>query len=112
MVTLPDLGFAAARIFSNPELIGKDAYVCSDQKTIQECADSFSKILGAQCVYNEVDDETHRNFGYPGCKEMANMEAYYRIDAKNYCESFDLEANKKANPNLVSLEKWIHLNKE
>jgi hypothetical protein len=30
MVTLADLGFGAARIFSNPDLIGKDVYVCSD----------------------------------------------------------------------------------
>jgi hypothetical protein len=42
---------------------------------------------------------------------MANMIAYYRIDAKNICKNFDLAANKRANPNLISLEKWTELNK-
>jgi hypothetical protein len=84
IVALEDLGKAAAAIFNNNKLIGKDIYICSDHQTGNEIAQLYSKNLGVNVVYNAFDNETFRNLGFPGADDMGNMFQFFHDNNEEF----------------------------
>lgn len=73
MVCLKDIGFAAAKIFTDPTLIGKNLGIASDQLTGAEIAQIFSNHLQKKVIYNALDNESYRKLGFPGSDDLGNM---------------------------------------
>lgn len=66
MIAVEDIGVAVSEILDKPELIGKDIYISGDQLTGEEICNLMSEVLQIEMHYNEVDDDTFRNLGFPG----------------------------------------------
>jgi len=82
MVSVEDIGNAVANIFVNQDLIGKEIGFAAEFMTGYQIASLFSKTLGIDCYYNDIDDEAYRNLGFPGAKDMGNMFAFFRTGSE------------------------------
>ena len=109
MVSVSDIGKAAANIFANKLLIGKNAYICSDILTCNEIANLLSKYLESQVSYFKMEDEAYRKLPFPGADDLGNMFAFKRLDV-------NFTKNRKDFSNLIlknteKFDVWLEKNK-
>jgi uncharacterized protein YbjT (DUF2867 family) len=107
-----DIGKCAYGIFKRgDELIGKHVGVAGEQLTCQEMAESFTKALGQEVVYNEITPAQYRGFGFPGADDLGNMFQFYR-DFDEVCNNTrNVQFSKELNPELKSFDMWLADNK-
>lgn len=110
-VAAEDIGkFAYALFKKGEETLGQTLGVAGGQLTGQQMAAAFSKALGEEVLYNEVDPDTYRGFGFPGAEEMGNMFQFYR-DFDEVCnKTRDVARSRELNPELQSFEEWLSKN--
>jgi uncharacterized protein YbjT (DUF2867 family) len=112
-IAASDIGKCALGVFkAGQDYIGKSIGIAGEHLTIQQTANSFSKVLGEEVVYNEVPPEVYRSFDFPGADDMGNMFQFKRDFEEAYCESRDVELSRRLNPALLTFDQWLNQNKD
>jgi len=70
-------------------------------------AEKFSKALGEEVRYNDVDPDMYRGFGFPGADEMGNMFQWKRDFEAEYVGARDLEVARSLDPELKDFDAWL-----
>jgi hypothetical protein len=111
-MTAEDIGKCAYGLFKlEKEFIGKTIGIAGEHLTIKKMAETLTKVLGVDVVYNEVTPDVFRSFGFPGADDMGNMFQYKRDYEEEYCKARNIDFSRSLNPELMSFEKWVVNNK-
>jgi uncharacterized protein YbjT (DUF2867 family) len=106
-----DIGKCAYGIFKQgSELIGKKVFIAGEHLSGAAMADSLSRALGSEVLYNDVDPDVYRKFGFPGADEMGNMFQFKRDFSEYYAGIRDLNYARKLNPGLQTFDQWLKKN--
>jgi hypothetical protein len=74
---------------------------------------TLSKVLGVgTIVYNAVDADAYRGFGFPGADELGNMFQVYRDFEKEVIGARNLDLARKLNPSLLTYEQFVAKHKD
>jgi uncharacterized protein YbjT (DUF2867 family) len=113
-IAAEDIGKAAYGIFkSGKEYIGKTVGIAGGTLTIEEMGKTLAKVLGfSKVVYNAVDADAYRGFGFPGADEMGNMFQVYRDFEKEVLGARSISTARKLNPALQSFEEFVKNQKQ
>jgi uncharacterized protein YbjT (DUF2867 family) len=107
-IVAEDIGKSAYGIFKRGnDLIGKTVGVSGGHLTGKMIADSFTKALGQEVVYNAVPFDVFRGFGFPGADDLGNMFQFKHDFEDYYCGARSVENTKSLNPSLKSLDEWL-----
>ena len=107
-----DIGKCAFAVFRNGnKYIGKTIGIAGEHLTGKQLAESFSKALGKQVVYNSISADVYRSFGFPGADDMGNMYQFKAEFEEDYCKSRSVELAKTLNPSLQTFDSWLEKNK-
>jgi uncharacterized protein YbjT (DUF2867 family) len=110
-ISSEDIGKCAYGIFKQGgDLIGKKVYIAGEHLTGTQMAASLSKSLGKEVLYNAVDPDVYRGFGFPGADEMGNMFQFKRDFSDYYVGIRDLNFARKLNPDLQTFDQWVAKN--
>ena len=110
-IAVEDIGKCAYGVFKRgDEFKGKTIGVAGGHPTGQEIADSFSKHLGEEVRYNDVDADVFRSFGFPGADDVGNMFQFKRDFNEMYCANRPLDFSRSLNPELQTLDQWMAAN--
>ncbi len=108
-----DIGNCALAVFkAGSKYIRKTIGIAGGHLTGKQMADAYSRVLGREVVYNAIEPEVYRGFGFPGAEDMGNMFQFKRDFEKEYCKSRDLEFTRSLNPSILSFEQWLTQNKD
>jgi len=111
-IAVDDIGKFVYGIFkSGKEYIGKTVGVAGEHLTGYQMADTLTKVLGTEIIFNDVPADTYRAFGFPGAVDMGNMFQFKRDFDEVYCGNRNLELSRKLNPELMTFEQWVTKNK-
>lgn len=106
-----DIGKVAYAIFrQGNEMIGRKVFIAGDHVSGPQMAASLSKAIGKEVVYNDVDPDVYRGFGFPGADEMGNMLQFKRDFNDYYCGIRDINYARQLNPELRSFDQWLEKN--
>ena len=90
------------------EDIGKTGGIYGEALTIKQMGDTISQVLGVgTVVYNAVDADTYRGFGFPGADELGNMFQVYRDFEKEVLGARSVDLAHKLNPELQSYADFV-----
>lgn len=107
-----DIGKCAFAVFKNGDkYIGKTIGIAGEHLTGKQLAESFSKAIGKQVVYNSISADVYRNFGFPGADDMGNMYQFKAEFEEDYCKSRSVELARTLNPSLQTFDGWLEENK-
>ena len=107
-----DIGKSAYSIFKKGnEFIGKTVGISGGHLTGKQMADSFTKALGQEVVYNTVPFDVYRSFGFPGADDVGNMFQFKHDFEEAYCGARSLDFSKSINPELKNFDQWLEENK-
>jgi len=111
-ISAEDIGRSAYSIFKRgSEFIGKKIGISGAHLTGQMMADSFTKALGQEVVYNAVPFDVYRKFGFPGADDLGNMFQFNHDFEDYFCKVRDIDISKSINPTLQSFDQWLAENK-
>lgn len=111
-IAAEDIGKSAYNIFKNGnEFIGKTVGISGGHLTGKQMADSFTKVLGQEVVYNAVPFDVFRSFGFPGADDLGNMFQFKHDFEDYFCGARSIDFSKSINPSLQSLDQWLNENK-
>jgi uncharacterized protein YbjT (DUF2867 family) len=107
-IAAEDIGKCAYGIFkTGTEMVGKRIGIAGEHLTGNEMADSLSKALGEQVVYNKIPADVYRSFGFPGADDLGNMFQFYDEFEKELNKTRDVSMSKQLNPDLMTFEQWL-----
>jgi len=108
-----DIGKIAYGVFkAGDEYVGKTVGVYGEALTIEQMGQTISKVMGVgTVVYNAVDADTYRSFGFPGADELGNMFQVYRDFEKDVLAARSPDLARKLNPELQSYAQFLEKNK-
>ena len=110
-IVAEDIGKSAYGIFKRGnDFIGKTVGVSGGHLTGKMMADSFTKALGQEVVYNAVPFDVFRSFGFPGADDLGNMFQFKHDFEDYYCGARSVEGTKSLNPSLKSFDDWLKEN--
>ena len=110
-IAVEDIGKSAYEIFKRGnEFIGKTVGISGGQLTGQQMADSFSKVLGQEVIYNAVPFDVYRNLGFDGAEDLGNMFQFKHDFEDYFCGIRKVESTKALNPSLQSFDSWLQQN--
>jgi uncharacterized protein YbjT (DUF2867 family) len=111
-IAASDIGKSAFGIFKRGnEFIGKTVGISGGHLTGKQMADSFTKALGQEVVYNAVSFDVFRSFGFPGADDLGNMFQFKHDFEDYFCGVRSIDFSKSINPSLQSFDKWLEENK-
>ena len=111
-IAAEDIGKSAYGIFKRGnEFIGKTVGISGGHLTGRMMADSFTKALGKEVVYNAVPFDVYRGFGFPGAEDLGNMFQFKHDFEDYFCGVRSLEFSKSINPTLQNFDQWLEKNK-
>lgn len=111
-IAAEDIGKCARGIFERgAEFIGRSIGIAGEHPTGTEMAAALSRALGQEIVYNAVEPEIYRSFGFPGADDIGNMFQYKHDFNNEYCALRDLELARSLNPELQTFTQWLEQNK-
>ncbi len=111
-IAAADIGKCALGIFKKPqEFIGKTVGIAGDHLTGEQMAAAMTKALGSKVVYNSVEPEVYRGFGFPGADDLGNMFQFKRDFEGYFVGARSLDVSRSLNPSLQSFDKWLEQNK-
>ena len=111
-IAASDIGKSAFGIFKKGnEFIGKTVGISGGHLTGKQMADSFTKALGQEVVYNAVPFEVFRSFGFPGADDLGNMFQFKHDFEDYFCGVRSIDFSKSINPSLQSFDQWLEENK-
>lgn len=111
-IAVEDIGKSAYSIFkSGSEFIGRTVGISGGHLTGKQMADSFTKALGQEVIYNSVPFDVYRSFGFPGADDVGNMFQFKHDFEEAYCGARSLDFSKSINPELKNFDQWLNENK-
>lgn len=111
-ISAEDIGKSAHSIFKKGnEFIGKKIGISGAHLTGKMMADSFTKALGREVVYNAVPFDVFRGFGFPGADDLGNMFQFNHDFAEYFCGARNIDFSKSLNPSLLNFDQWLADNK-
>ena len=111
-IAVEDIGKSAYNIFKKgSEFIAKTVGISGGHLTGKQMADSFTKALGQEVVYNTVPFDVYRSFGFPGADDVGNMFQFKHDFEAAYCGARSLDFSKAINPELKNFDQWLSENK-
>lgn len=111
-IAAEDIGKCALGVFkAGSKYIGKTIGIAGEHITGKQIAEGFSRVLGQEVVYNAIEPEVYRSFGFPGAEDMGNMFQFKRDFEKEYCQSRDLDLTRSLNPSVLTFNHWLDKNK-
>ena len=113
-IAAEDIGKVAYGIFkAGQEYVGKTVGIYGEALTIEQMGQTLSKVLGVGAiVYNAVDADAYRGFGFPGADELGNMFQVYRDFEQQVIGARSLETARKLNPEMQTYEQFVARHKE
>jgi len=110
-IAVEDIGRSAYGIFKRgDDLIGETVAIAGEHLTGAEMAAALGRAKGMEVVYNAVDPETYRGFGFPGAEDLGNMFQFKRDFQEAFCGPRDPDIARSLNPRLQSFEEWLEEN--
>lgn len=108
-IAAEDIGKVAYGIFkAGDEYIGKTVGIYGEALTIEQMGQTLSKVLGVGAiVYNAVDADAYRGFGFPGADELGNMFQVYRDFEQQVLGARNPDTARKLNPSLMNYEQFV-----
>ena len=107
-----DIGKCAYGIFKKGnEFIGKKVGIAGEHLSGKAMAETFTKALGEEVVYNAVPFDIYRSFGFPGADDIGNMFQFYHDFNEYFTNARSIEFTKSLNPSLKNFETWLKENK-
>jgi uncharacterized protein YbjT (DUF2867 family) len=107
-IAAEDIGRCALGIFrQSSKYVGKTVGIAGEYLTGGEMAKALSLAIGEAVLYNAVDPETYRGFGFPGAADLGNMFQFYRDFEGYFCGARSLEESRALNPQLQTFEQWL-----
>jgi uncharacterized protein YbjT (DUF2867 family) len=108
-----DIGKVAYGIFKAGErYIGKTVGIAGEHLTIPQMGETLSRVLGiGPVVYNDVDPDAYRKFGFQGADEMGNMFQVYRDFEKEVVGARSVTETRLLDPELQTFEQWVQAHK-
>lgn len=111
-IAAADIGKCALGIFRKPqEFIGRTVGIAGEHLTGEQMAKAMTKALGSKVVYNSVEPEVYRGFGFPGADDLGNMFQFKRDFEGYFVGARSLDVSRSLNPSLQSFDKWLEQNK-
>ncbi len=111
-IAAEDIGKCAYGIFKKGnEFIGKTVGISGGHLTGIQMADTFTKELGQEVVYNSVPFDMYRSFGFPGAEDLGNMFQFKHDFEDYFTGARNVEFSKSLNPSLKSFDDWLKENK-
>jgi len=111
-IAAEDIGKSAYNIYKNGnEFIGKTVGISGGHLTGKQMADSFTKALAQEVVYNAVPFDVFRSFGFPGADDLGNMFQFKHDFEDYFCGARSIDISKSINPSLQSFDQWLDENK-
>jgi uncharacterized protein YbjT (DUF2867 family) len=111
-IAVEDIGKSAYEIFKRGnEFVGKTVGISGGQLTGKEMADSFTKTLGQEVVYNAVPFDIYRGLDFPGAEDLGNMFQFKHDFEDYFCGVRNVESAKAINPSMQSFNSWLEANK-
>jgi uncharacterized protein YbjT (DUF2867 family) len=113
-IAAEDIGKTAYGIFkAGNQYIGKTVGIYGEALTVQQMADTLSKVLGVGPIqYNAVDADAYRGFGFPGADELGNMFQADRDFEQQMLANRNIDEARKLNPQLQTFEQFVSKQKE
>jgi len=112
-IAAEDIGKCAYGIFKKGnEFIGKRVGIAGEHLTVKNMADTFTKVLGEEVIYNNVPFDVYRSFGFPAADDVGNMFQFYHDFEDYFCGARSIEFTKSLNPQLKNFDSWLKENKE
>ena len=110
MTSIEDLGPVVSAILKNPgAYIGRTVGLVAEDDPCNIYAETMSRVLGKEIIYQYIPREDYAALGFPGADELANMFEVQRLfipdRKKDKAESYLL------NPGMQSFEHWLSANK-
>jgi uncharacterized protein YbjT (DUF2867 family) len=101
-IAAEDIGKVAYGIFrADQEYVGKTVGIYGEALTIEQMGKAISKVLGVgPIVYNAVEADAYRAFGFPGADELGNMFQVYRDFEQQVIGARSVDLARKLNPEL------------
>lgn len=107
-IAASDIGACALGIFKRGnEFIGKTVGIAGEHLTGTQIASALSRAIGREVVYNAVEPEVFRSFGFPGADDVGNMFQFKRDFESDFCGARDLNFTRSLNPGLQTFEEWL-----
>ena len=111
-IAASDIGKCALGLLKKPqEFVGKTVGIAGDHLTGEQMASAMSKAFGSKVVYNSVEPEVYRGFGFPGADDLGNMFQFKRDFEGYFVGARSLDVSRGLNPSLQSFDKWLEQNK-
>jgi hypothetical protein len=113
-IAAEDIGKVAYGVFkAGQEYIGKTVGIYGEALTIEQMGKTISKVLNVgTIVYNAVDADTYRGFGFPGADELGNMFQVYRDFEKEVIGARSADLARRLNADLQSYEQFVAKHKD
>jgi uncharacterized protein YbjT (DUF2867 family) len=108
MIAVEDIGRAALEIFKHhEEFVGKTVGIAGDSLPVSEIAQIMTEVLNRPVTYVPIPLESFRGLGFPGADDVANMYAYYVLDAEGF-------ANRRKYDGIrfQSFRDWLEAHKD
>jgi uncharacterized protein YbjT (DUF2867 family) len=111
-IAVADIGKCALGIFKRgSEFIGKYVAISGEQPTGKEMSEKMTRALGRDVLYQDVQPEVYRAFGFPGADDLGNMFQFKRDFNDAFCTPRDPKIARSINPELQNLDTWLAENK-
>ena len=111
-IAAEDIGRCAYGIFKRgQEFAGKTVGISGEHLTGEQMAAAFTRALGEEVHYNEIEPAVYRSFGFPGADDLGNMFQFNRDFEPVFCGARSLEVSRTLNPSLQTLDGWLAKNK-
>jgi uncharacterized protein YbjT (DUF2867 family) len=113
-ISAEDIGKVAYGIFkAGKKYIGGTVGIAGGMLTIEEMGNVLVKTLGvSKVVYNAVEPDAYRGFGFPGADEYGNMFQVYRDFEKAVVGARSVDVSRELNPALESFEQFVKRQKD
>ncbi|UCS92471.1 NmrA/HSCARG family protein [Echinicola marina] len=107
-IAAEDIGKCAYGIFKKGKsMVGKTVGLAGEKLSGTEMAAAFSKHLGKEVIYNNVNPDTFRSFDFPGADDLGNMFQFYR-DFEEVCNRHrNVDLSRELNPELKDFDSWL-----
>ena len=113
-ISAEDIGKCAYGIFkAGDKYIGKTVGIAGEMLTLEEMSKQLAAAVGVdKVVYNAVEADAYRGFGFPGADELGNMFQVYRDFEKEVCAARSVDKARELNPSLESFKQFAKRQKD